>query len=332
MDFEILIPEHLAGRQWKSILRGEFGASERLLRQFARDNAVFVNGQPVYLTARANHGDILTVRLPRETSSVAPEPIPITIAYEDSEILVVNKPPGMLTHPSAKEKYGSLLAGANAHLAQSGLVAHCVHRLDKDTSGLVMMAKHAHFHHLFDHALRRGLIHRTYVAIVDVKSAPDEQALREGEWHTINLPIGQDRSAPSKRIIDDEEGRAAITHYQVLERAGNYALMGIMLETGRTHQIRLHFSAIGMALSGEPHYGNQAPDGPQSGADLLMRRPRGPRLRRQALHAAALRWEHPLTKERFAIFAKAPADLASFWDEVGGHKENFALAHDLQRG
>lgn len=172
MDFEILIPEHLAGRQWKSILRGEFGASERLLRQFARDNAVFVNGQPVYLTARADHGDVLTVHLPRETSSVAPEPIPITIAYEDSEILVVNKPPGMLTHPSAKEKYGSLLAGANAHLAQSGLVAHCVHRLDKDTSGLVMMAKHAHFHHLFDHALRHGLIHRTYVAIVDVNPPP----------------------------------------------------------------------------------------------------------------------------------------------------------------
>lgn len=313
MDYTLIITESLAGRQWKSILRSQFGASARLLHKMTQTNGVYVNGLPVYLTARANTGDKLCLTLPKETPTVTAEPQNLDIAYEDAEILVVNKPPGMLTHPSARERYGSLLAAAQARLTAEELVPHCVHRLDRDTSGLVMLAKHAHVHHLYDLALRQGLIHRTYAAIVHWPSEIETNRAPL-TWQTIDLPIAQDPNAPSKRRVG-EEGKAAVTHYAVVAQAGGYALVVVLLETGRTHQIRAHFAAIGHPLAGEPHYQGTEKEQPQSG--LRNRRPNGA-LRRQALHAIRLTWRNPFTDITRCATAAPPADLVRFWCSLGG--------------
>lgn len=330
MNTQWTVPAHLHDRQWKTILRSEFGMSERLLRQIARDNAARVNGQAVFLTARAQVGNILELRLSTETSSVAPEPAALSVAYEDDEILVVNKAAGILTHPSAREQHGSLLAAAAAYLQPTGLVPHCVHRLDRDTSGLVMLAKHAHFHHLYDKALRQGLVHRTYAAIVHNPHGLLRKRQHSAEWSTIDLPVAGDPSAPSKRIVHDS-GQSAVTHYQVIATTATCALVGVVLETGRTHQIRLHFAQSGFPLLGDPHYG--AVDGvhPGSAPSLLNKRPSVGQLRRQALHATALWWQHPLTRKTISVSANPPADMQTFWRDVGGSADDWSQIPELMR-
>jgi 23S rRNA pseudouridine1911/1915/1917 synthase len=305
ISYRININERLAGRTIKGIFQSEFKFSTRLLRDASLRDAVTKNGVHVYLTHSTELGDEIYVMLPTETTELIPHSMDVDIQYEDEEVIVVNKPSGFLTHPTAQERTGSILA--------LGMVPHSVHRLDRDTSGLIMFAKHAHAHHLFDIALRAGDLHRTYCAIIVDVGAFDVPP--PGEWATIDLPIAQDMSKPSKRIIS-AAGQRAITHYRVMGQAGDAKLVQIVLETGRTHQIRVHFSGIGMPLVGDKAYGVRQREG-KTTADANIWRG----FPRQALHAHQLAWRHPVYGDEHVVRVGPPADMIDLWRALGGSDE-----------
>jgi 23S rRNA pseudouridine1911/1915/1917 synthase len=306
--YEFTIPEAWHGRKLKSLLQSELKFSTRLLRSMAPYEGVLKNGQLAYLNQPVSEGDKILVQLPREHSDIPPEPMDLDIRYEDAEVIVINKPPGMLTHPTARERTGTLLAGVAYHLQGQGAVPHSVHRLDRDTSGVVMFAKHAHIHHLFDIALRNDKMHRAYCALVWHDQAFDIGEV--GEWRTIDLPIGMDPNRPSRRIIT-ASGQRAITHYRVLGRTEHISAVHIRLETGRTHQIRLHFSAMGMPLVGDPVYGAGSQQNPSTAALPIP-------FERQALHAVHLTWEHPVTHQTQTATAPVASDIRRLWVALGG--------------
>lgn len=320
--YQIDVDDRLAGRMIRSILQSELKVSSRLLKTLIRDQAIRCNDKVVYVTARVKPGDVLTVTLPRETPHIRSERLKLDIRYEDAEVIVVNKPAGILTHPSARERFGSMLAGVQAYLTRYHQVPHSVHRLDRDTSGLVMFAKHAHAHHLYDLALRAGDMHRTYCALVTLSETAPNEAARDDDstaWKTIDLPIALDPDQYSKRTVD-AEGKPAVTHYRVVARADGIGLALIVLETGRTHQIRLHFASIGMHVVGDPHYRKSQDD------RLLVGQPAAEALMdRQALHALRLTWRHPISKAVRHAYADPPHDITSAWQKMGGDTDIWSM-------
>lgn len=211
--------------------------------------------------------------------------LPIELLYEDDHLLIANKPAGMMVHPVREEQDGTLVHALAAHFAQRGeqVSIHPVHRLDKDTSGAILIAKSSYGHQLADRLLREGGIHREYVAVVS--------GLLEKQRGTIDAPIGRDPKHPTKRRVA-LGGDAAVTHYEVIKQSSYMSMVRVWLETGRTHQIRVHFEHIGHPLAGDAMYG---------GARGL--------LRRQALHASSLTFHHPLLNEKLQCEAPLPADL-----------------------
>jgi 23S rRNA pseudouridine1911/1915/1917 synthase len=232
------------------------------------------------------HGQSVMLHLfPEEKSSFKPEYIPIEVLFEDDFCLVVNKPAGMSVHPSELNQSGTL-ANAIAYYyeatGQSCGVRH-IHRLDKDTTGAVLYAKNEIAQLLLDEAMREQRIERQYAAI-----AEGNFAMESG---TINEPIGRDRHQSGKRRVSPS-GDQAITHYRVVSQFAAGALVRLELETGRTHQIRVHLSHIGHPIIGDSLYG-----GPVQ------------RFNRQALHGERLLFEHPISREAISIEAPWPAEL-----------------------
>lgn len=315
MEYSIDIRAGMEGRLVKSILQNQLGMSRKLLRQLIQNDSVHINGEAVYLTSRVSQGDNLSILLPPETSSVVPKAMSLDIRYEDDEVLVVNKPPQTLTHPTAREKEHSLLAGVAYYLAPNHYVPHSVHRLDRDTSGVVMFAKHAHAHHLMDVALREGKMHRAYVALV--YRATRENVTEPHQWQTLSYAIAQDESKPSRRVVvpaDHSAGQTAVTHYRIIGQVEKVAMVQLKLETGRTHQIRLHMATAGMPLLGDTDYNDSyAIDELPRDASSYRRL-----LDRQALHAYELCWQHSLTGEEHVATAPIAQDMQELWEELGG--------------
>ncbi len=245
-----------------------------------------------------------------ECVEVAPEPavepgpaaddVPFAIAWEDEHLLVVDKPAGVVVHP-ARGHRGATLAEALAGRAVGGedpARAGIVHRLDRDTSGLLVVAKSQEVHRALQEALRRRDLRREYLALVE--GCPPA---RSG---TIDAPIGRDRRVRTRMSTDTDVPRAARTHFELERSLPGYALLRVTLETGRTHQIRVHLQAIGHPVAGDPEYGR---------ADLLG-------LSRQFLHAARLAFAHPVTGEPLDVSSPLPPDLAA----VLGRLEDGAAA------
>jgi 23S rRNA pseudouridine1911/1915/1917 synthase len=267
-------------------------AGQRLIER----GAVTVDGQPRPKNHRIGEGERVAVVAPAAgPEAPAREPVPFEIVHEDAHLLVVDKPAGVVTHP-APGHHGPTLAEALASLAAGGAHperAGIVHRLDRDTSGLLVVARSDEAHAALQRMMRAREVTREYTALVE--GHPD------AESGTVDAPIGRDRGNRTVMSTRTDRARSAVTHFEVLERLPRTALLRVRLETGRTHQIRAHLAAIGHPVVGDPQYG-----GRESGRRLG--------LERQFLHASKLMFRHPFSRELLACESKPPAELRHAFD------------------
>jgi 23S rRNA pseudouridine1911/1915/1917 synthase len=254
---------------------------------------VAVDGEPAPKSRRLGGGEEVEYEPPETAPELAPEEVELRIAYEDDQLLVVDKPAGVVVHPSPGHATGTLVHGVVAHGAAGGHEERpgIVHRLDRDTSGLLVVARSDEAHERLQRLVRRHGLERTYTALV--RGRPRS---RKGR---IEAPIGRDRRDPTRQSLNTDSPRDAVTHFELLELIDPHALLRVDLETGRTHQIRVHLAAIGLPVVGDPVYG--VPE---------------PALGRQFLHASRLAFEHPFTGERLEVESPLPAELAGYLEEL----------------
>jgi 23S rRNA pseudouridine1911/1915/1917 synthase len=269
-------------------------AAQRLIERAA----VTVDGQARPKNHRIGEGERVAVETPAvEAKAVTPEAVPFEIVYEDEHLLVVDKPAGVVTHP-APGHHGPTLAEALAPLAAGGEHpgrAGIVHRLDRDTSGLLVVARSDEAHAALQKMMKARQVTREYTALVE--GHPDTES------GTIDAPIGRDRANRTVMSTRTDRARNAVTHFEVLERLPRTTLLRVRLETGRTHQIRAHLAAIDHPVVGDPQYG-----GRESGRRLG--------LTRQFLHASKLMFRHPFNGELLACESKPPAELSHALDSA----------------
>ncbi len=255
---------------------------------------ILVNNETVNVRYRLNTGDRLTIVFPKEEPSegIQAENIPLSIIYEDQYLLVVNKPAGMSSIPSREHPTGSLANALIGYYEQISVsaTAHIVTRLDRDTSGLVLIAKHRHVHHLFSEQQKCGTIKRIYEALAVGNFSNDEGI--------INEPIARKLDSIIEREVH-RDGQYALTNYLVLYRGEKLTHLKLRLETGRTHQIRVHLSYLGHPILGDDLYG-----GPMN---LITR---------QALHCRELSFKHPFVEGEYRFTAPLPADMKEVLDSV----------------
>jgi 23S rRNA pseudouridine1911/1915/1917 synthase len=262
---------------------GSRGAADRLIAA----GAVSVNGTPRSKSHRLAGGERVEAELPRPAGFEA-EAMDVTVVWEDEHLLVVDKPAGIVVHPSGRRTSGTLAHGLLALGAAGGEEDRpgIVHRLDKETSGLMIVARSPRAHAALQRLIRRREVERRYLALV--RGAPRSRTGR------IEAPVGRDRHDRARHSIDTETPRDAVTWFELVERLGDRSLLELRLETGRTHQIRVHLEAIELPVCGDPVYG--VPD-----LDL----------RRQFLHAHRLGLTHPFTGEELDVSSPLPPDLAT---------------------
>jgi 23S rRNA pseudouridine1911/1915/1917 synthase len=286
------VPPEAAGERLDRFLAGvadvgSRAAAERLLAE----GGVLVDGVPRAKSHRLAGGEQLEVELPerRETELVAEE-VGLRIAYEDDALLVVDKPAGVVVHPSAGHAGGTVVHGLLAHAIAGGEEPErpgIVHRLDRDTSGLLVIARSEEAHRRLQRLIRSRELVREYLALVRG---------RPRSWRgRIEAPIGRDRHDATRISLDSDAAREAATEFEVVELLRDHALLRARLETGRTHQIRVHLAAIELPISGDPVYGVAGDLG----------------LERQFLHAARVAFDHPFTDERVEVESPLPADLGA---------------------
>jgi 23S rRNA pseudouridine1911/1915/1917 synthase len=246
-----------------------------------------INGEHVTVRHVLSRGEKLTVQFPFEQKSetLEAEKIPLDILYEDADILIINKPPFMNTIPSREHPTGSVANALMGYYDENEIVSapHIVTRLDRNTSGLVLVAKHRHVHYLFSKAQQQGRVTRVYEAIV-------EGVLNETNG-IIEAPIARKRDSIIEREVN-ENGQFARTRYEIIRQYQDYAHIKLKLDTGRTHQIRVHMSYLGHPLIGDDLYG---------GSTTL--------LSRQALHCKYIRFVHPILKKELSFSCPLPEDM-----------------------
>lgn len=257
------------------------------IQQWLKEGVVFLNGQTVKANYKVKTGDEIVIQIPAPaTLELIPEDLDLDIVYEDEDVAVVNKPQGMVVHPSAGHSQGTLVNGLLYQLNNLSTINDVVrpgivHRIDKDTSGLLMIAKNDAAHESLAAQLKDKTSLRKYVALVH-GNIPHEKG-------TIEAPIGRSKVNRKMQAIR-EDGKPAITHFTVLERFGDFTLVELQLETGRTHQIRVHMQYIGFPLAGDPTYG---PKKTLKGNG-------------QFLHAKLLGFTHPRTQAKMVFEAPLP--------------------------
>ncbi|MFS8891509.1 RluA family pseudouridine synthase [Synechococcus sp. R55.2] len=283
-------------------LRLDRGLAEQLpelsrsrLQQLIRQGQVWLNGQPCRDKDRPlQAGDEVEVRIPPATpTALQPEPIPLDILYEDDDLLVINKPRGLVVHPAPGHASGTLVHALLAHCPHlSGINGELrpgiVHRLDKDTTGALVIAKHDQAHQHLQAQIQAKTARRIYLGVVFGRPAQSQG--------TVSAPIGRHPVDRQKMaVLTPGQGRVAVTHWQVLERLGNYTLMQFELETGRTHQIRVHAAHLRLPIVGDPLY-TQSKTSPV-------------KLSGQALHAWKLSFIHPRSGQPMHFTAPLPEEF-----------------------
>jgi len=288
--------------------------SRTYIQKLIRSGAVTVNAKGSKPSYKLREGDQITLVLPksRPLETVHPEPIPLDILYEDSSLIVINKPSGMIVHPASGINSGTLVNALLAHckdLSGIGGVERpgIVHRLDKDTSGVLVVAKTDYVHRCLSAQFEAHTTNRHYLAVVC--------GVPEREAGTINALIGRSHRDRRKMTIVQTHGRRAITHYRILEVYGRFALLQLVLETGRLHQIRVHLSYIGHPVAGDAVYGGGQRrailDAPSIAVKEALEQ-----LNRQALHAHTLGFDHPEQNERLSFSASMPKDMQGVIDAL----------------
>ena len=285
-QFRHIVTSEDDGKEVRQITREYFDFSARLRNRIKREKLTMKNGAYAEGWHKVSEGDVISITLPGEHSNFPPENIPIDIVYEDDDLMVINKQPGIVVHPTKGHPAGTIANALSNYMEQSGDIfkIRFVNRLDRDTSGLLLVAKNAYCQNHITDQMRKDLIHKRYIAIV--------RGTMDSESGTIDLPIGRPDPEDIRRgVIAD--GAPSVTHYQVLEHLKDHTLVELLLETGRTHQIRVHLSHIGHPVAGDTLYGEED-------AGLIGR---------QALHAAGLSLIHPITKEPVEFEAPLPDDM-----------------------
>lgn len=266
--------------------------SRSYLQKLVKDGAVLVNGKPVKSSYKVENGDRIRLEIPDAVEpEIEAEPMALDILYEDSDIILINKPKGMVVHPAAGHHSGTLVNGLMAHCKNelSGINGvmrpGIVHRIDMDTTGVLIVCKNDKAHNAIAEQLKVHSITRKYYAIV--------HGVLKADTGTVNAPIGRHPVDRKKMSINEKNGKEAVTHYRVLQRFRRFTFVECQLETGRTHQIRVHMASIGHPLLGDQVYGPAKV--PFSG------------LQGQTLHAGVLGIIHPSTGEYMEFTAPLPA-------------------------
>ena len=286
----------LVGAEVKTLLRRVLRLSGTVLRRVKwLEDGITLDGARVNVRCRVSEGQTLSVRLtdPSPVSGVAPAEGPLDIVFEDPDLIVLNKAPGVLVHPGHGHLNDTLGNYLMRHYRQTGDESdfHPVHRLDRGTSGLMAVAKHAHAQEKLKNQLHTGAFRRVYLAVCD--GVPPEPS------GMVDAPIGPADVSPAARRVRPD-GKPACTHYKVLQTFGPRSLVELELDTGRTHQIRVHMAHIGCPLTG----------------DFLYGKAEGAPIARPALHSARLELDHPITGERLAFDLPLPEDMQNLIGEA----------------
>ncbi len=295
---ELTVPASMDGARADKVISEMLSVSRSRASDLA-SSFLLVDGTPAASSTRVGAGQVVTCAAPGAHAGLVPEEVGFDVLFEDDSVIVVGKPPGLVVHPGSGRTGATLAAGLLHRYPELAAVgpadrAGLVHRLDKDTSGALLVARTPEAHEALTAQLRRRHVTREYLALVE--------GAMDAPTGTIDAPIARDPSRPTRQAIDPT-GRHARTHYEVVgryEQAG-LSLLRVRLETGRTHQIRVHMSAIGHPVVGDAVYG-------------AAREPAVPRM---FLHAARLGFDHPVTGERVVVEAPLPADLATVLDHLG---------------
>lgn len=286
-SIDYTVTEYFDEKKVFNFLRGHVKISVRLLRSLKRvEGGIMLNGERARTIDIIHTGDIVTINIPEDDTTSIPTDFPLDVVYEDDDLLIVNKPPMLPMHESHNHQGDTLANAVAGYLTKKGKSAafRAVGRLDKGTSGIVVCALNTHIA-----ARLSGNIKKQYLALVTAKYTEDG---------TINKPIYRPDPMKTYRTADDR-GDYAVTHYHVQESGEEYSLMRIDLETGRTHQIRVHFAYLGTPLYGDRMYGKE-----------------DERICHQALHCENVRFIHPVTNEEIFLQASMPQDMQKLLDEL----------------
>lgn len=287
---EYTIPKSQNGLRVEQFLRRK-GYSRQNLTEIKRmPQSILVNGIHYYMRQTLAAGDHLQVCICETESSekIPPVKLPLNIVYEDEDILVINKPAGMPIHPSMKNYYNSLANALAWYYQDQGkpFIFRCSNRLDRDTSGLTVISKHLVSASIMANMTKKRLVHREYLAIVKGDLTPPAG--------TITAPLSRKEGSIIERTVDFDHGEEAITHYKLVKKENRHSLVSLQLETGRTHQIRIHMKYLGYPLIGDYLYN-----------------PDMEHITRQALHSYHMEFPHPITGQKMTFTAPLPPDMSA---------------------
>ena len=293
-NIDYIIDEDSAGLRVEQFLRRKRYSGQNLSEIKRMPKSILVNGVHYYMRQELSTGDHLQVRIceTQNSEKIPSTKLPLDIIYEDEDLLVLNKPAGMPIHPSLNN-YTNSMANALAYYFQSQgkpFIFRCCNRLDRDTSGLTIVSKHLVSGSILSDMTKYREVHREYLAIARGSVTPSEG--------TIQAPLGRKDGTIIERTVDWEHGEDAVTHYKVVKEANGHSLVSLRLETGRTHQIRIHMKYLGYPLIGDYLYN----------PDMEY-------MTRQALHSHHMEFTHPITGEHMSFTAPMPEDMARVMQE-----------------
>lgn len=281
------------------------GLTRSMVQNLINSGDILVNNNNVKVNHNLNVGDEITINIPEpESAEIVPEDIPLDIVYEDDQLLVINKPQGMVVHPAAGNYSGTLVNALMYHCGDNlsginGVIRPgIVHRIDKDTSGLLLVAKTNLSHLSLSEQIKEKTVKRSYRAIC--------HGVLRSDRGKIDAPIGRHQTERKKMTVTNKNSKEAVTHFEVLERFHDYTFIKCVLETGRTHQIRVHMKYMGHPILGDEVYG------PKSNEF---------KIKGQVLHAAEIGFIHPVTKEYMEFSADIPDNFKTVLENLRGRVE-----------